>query len=350
MDHAQKLELFKEVMDGVYGEYTDESWKPKHYADNKGRYLWTDAFGVCNYLTLYCETNEAKYLHQAERLVEDVHNTLGKNRAQTTRLGNSTEQHPLNGGLRIGKVHAEGHPDGDGQYFHYLTKWAFALNRMSLVKRECKYNDWAIELIKAIHPYFVFNRNTDRPRMVWKTTIDLSAPAVPSEGNLDPFDGYVTYRIVASHSTSGVLAQEILDMEKMVFNKYNRYSSDDPLDLGEALWITHNFPSEKWSKKVSSVSLLSLEYLWKEGYFSMPTSMRLAFREFGTTIGVQVHPDASAEWKQNRVSKLHEMWKPKLLKRDNDITPTMFCASLIPGVWCATYDKLFANNWETKSR
>lgn len=26
------------------------------------------------------------------------------------------------GGLRIGKVHAEGHPDGDGQYFHYNTK------------------------------------------------------------------------------------------------------------------------------------------------------------------------------------------------------------------------------------
>ncbi len=32
--------------------------------------------------------------------------------------------------------------------------------------------------------------------MYWKMSIDLSRPLVTSEGNLDPYDGYVTYRIV----------------------------------------------------------------------------------------------------------------------------------------------------------
>ncbi len=32
--------------------------------------------------------------------------------------------------------------------------------------------------------------------MYWKMSIDLSRPLVTSEGNLDPYDGYITYRIV----------------------------------------------------------------------------------------------------------------------------------------------------------
>ena len=35
-----------------------------------GRYLWTDAFGVVNYLTLACETGEARYLEQAAGLIQ----------------------------------------------------------------------------------------------------------------------------------------------------------------------------------------------------------------------------------------------------------------------------------------
>ena len=50
------------------------------------------------------------------------------------------------GGLRIGKPHSEGHLDGDGQYFHYLTKWAFALDRMSLACGDPKYHRWAVQV------------------------------------------------------------------------------------------------------------------------------------------------------------------------------------------------------------
>jgi len=33
-----------------------------------------------------------------------------------------------------------------------------------------------------------------------------------------------------------------------------------------------------------------------------------------TTIGVQVHPQASAEWKESRVAQIHDIWSSKLLK------------------------------------
>lgn len=54
-----------EVMEEVYGKYTSELWIPKAYKDNKSRYLWTDAFGVCNFLSLFNETKNRDYLKQA---------------------------------------------------------------------------------------------------------------------------------------------------------------------------------------------------------------------------------------------------------------------------------------------
>lgn len=69
------------------------------------RYLWTDAFGVVLYVSLYAELGEERWLDEAERLVVDVERVLGRRR-----------------GLRIGEA-----PDRDGQYFHYLAMWLFAL-------------------------------------------------------------------------------------------------------------------------------------------------------------------------------------------------------------------------------
>ena len=42
------------------------------------RYLWTDAFAVCNYLELYRHTSDAEFLKLALTLVDQVHITLGK--------------------------------------------------------------------------------------------------------------------------------------------------------------------------------------------------------------------------------------------------------------------------------
>ena len=44
------------------------------------RYLWTDAFAVCNFLELYSQTKDEKYKEFALRLVDQVHNILGRHR------------------------------------------------------------------------------------------------------------------------------------------------------------------------------------------------------------------------------------------------------------------------------
>jgi hypothetical protein len=41
------------------------------------RYLWTDAFAVCNFLGLHRRSSEGRYLDLALRLVDQVHHVLG---------------------------------------------------------------------------------------------------------------------------------------------------------------------------------------------------------------------------------------------------------------------------------
>lgn len=128
---AGRLAAFKAVTEHVYGACppggaVGSAWRPRTYADNKSRYLWTDgergvragtrrcpcctaalhtgrgrrrhataarplqpprlhappltcarvlyhcpaAFGVCNYLTLACETGERRWLEQADALIQ----------------------------------------------------------------------------------------------------------------------------------------------------------------------------------------------------------------------------------------------------------------------------------------
>jgi hypothetical protein len=175
------------------------------------RYLWTDAFGVCNFLGSYDQTGQKTFLDLALRLVDQVHQTLGRHREDDSRRGwisglgeQEGEGHPTRGGLRIGKGLNERGPrdpydeslewDMDGQYYHYLTKWMHALHRASGATGDLTYHAWAIELAKTAHAKFVYTSSPGRPkRMYWKMSIDLSRPLVPSMGHHDPLDGFVTY-------------------------------------------------------------------------------------------------------------------------------------------------------------
>ena len=51
------------------------------------RYLWTDAFAVCNFLGLYEKTGDVKWKELALSLVGQVHSTLGRYRKDDTRVG-----------------------------------------------------------------------------------------------------------------------------------------------------------------------------------------------------------------------------------------------------------------------
>ncbi len=179
------------------------------------RYLWTDAFAVCNYLGLHRATGDQEHLDRAVALVDQVHRVLGRHRPDDSRTGwisglseEEGRRHPTAGGLRIGKPRPERRPDEpydsqaewdrDGQYFHYLTRWMHALGAVTRETGDRTFHRWAVELARAAHAAFVYELPGGRKRMYWKMSIDLSRPLVPSMGAHDPLDGLVTLAELAA--------------------------------------------------------------------------------------------------------------------------------------------------------
>jgi len=154
------------------------------------RYLWTDAYAVCNLLGLARATGDAQQAELALRLIDDVHHVLGQHRPDDRRRGwisglppDQGEAHPTRGGLRIGKPLPERQPaepfderlewDRDGQYFHYATRWMHALDQTARALGQPLFNAWAQELALAVHRGFVYAPPDGRRRMYWKVSIDL---------------------------------------------------------------------------------------------------------------------------------------------------------------------------------
>lgn len=351
---------FLKAMESIYGPFPDSTdpnlstWTPPPAAEgHRGRYLWTDGFAVVNFLTLHKFTGEDRYVTLAANLVSTVHNILGYTRDGQSRLPGATDDHPLNGGLRIGKLDESG-PDGDGQYFHYLTVWMFALNRVTVVTGNKWYNDQAVSLAKAVLPRFMTNMSSDRPRMYWKLSMDLSRPLVTSEGNLDPIDGYVTYKLLQDTSDDEtVLQDEIAAFKKIVDTKWRYYSSSDTLDLGMTLWTAHWLSSEDtWAATISRRAISCLGFLVQDGYFDEPVSRRLAFREFGTALGLRVamawvdEADTIHSKLQALPDQICKTWEdaglvPVATKELEGrmaelmpITAVMYASALIPGIMC----------------
>ena len=136
------------------------------------RYLWTDAFGVCNYLALARAHDDEVFLDRARKLVEQVHEVLGayaENDPRNGWLGGMGDQEhadsPTRAGLRIGKGLPERGSDEafderrewdrDGQYFHYLTRWMHALELMAEATADAQYHQWAVDLAFAAFDGFV---------------------------------------------------------------------------------------------------------------------------------------------------------------------------------------------------
>ena len=126
--------------------------------------------------------------------------------------------------------------------------------------------------------------------MYWKVSVDLSQPLVSSEGNLDPIDGYVVFKLLQrTAGETSILKEEIDDYYKILVTKVPRYSSDDPLDLGMTLWTAHWLSEEEeWAASLSQKASQCLRTLsTSEDYFDLPLHYRLAFREFGTVLGIR---------------------------------------------------------------
>jgi hypothetical protein len=286
--------------------------------EHPGRYLWTDAFAVCNYLELFRQTGDGACRDLALALVHQVHHTLGRHRGDDARAGwisglseEEGEIHPTRGGLRIGKPLKERRldepPDDmlewdrDGQYFHYLTRWMHALDRVGRVTGDPTYVGWGIELAKAAHAGFVYDPlHGGKRRMYWKMSIDLSYPQVPSMGMHDPLDGFVTFnelRMTADHEfpSAGLpgLQAEIADMAEICRGSVS--PTDDPLGVGGLLadaarvaqiMAAGTIRSPDLLETVLNAALIGLKSFIKGGTLRLPATYRLAFRELGLSIGL----------------------------------------------------------------
>jgi hypothetical protein len=283
------------------------------------RYLWTDAFAVCNFLGLYRQTGEERYKNLALNLVEQVHDTLGRHREDDSRTGwisgleeMEGKKHPTKGGLRIGKGINERKQEEpfnerlewhrDGQYYHYLTKWMHALNRVSKVTDDSTYNEWAIDLAKTAHARFAYLPSaSDQKSMYWKMSIDLSYPLVESMGHHDPLDGWITYnqiQVTATKESKKVtgpyLSSELTDMEAICAGK--NWATNDPLGIGgllsdalkvAQLVINGQFEQTDLVETLLDAAVEGLGSYVRQGPLDYPADYRLAFRELGLSIGLR---------------------------------------------------------------
>lgn len=287
------------------------------------RYLWTDAFAVCNYLGFAEKTGDQAFLDLAIKLLDQVHETLAKHRSESSATGwlsglpeAEARLHPTCAGLRIGKALDERKEDEaqdetlewqqDGQYFHYLTRWMHALNRVALQTRNPLYNRWAIELARTAHQAFVYApANGEQKKMYWKMSIDLSRPLVQSMGHHDPLDGLVTYQqleaaaLRLADSTAGAdptlsLAAQIEDFSAMCAG--GRWATRDELGIGSLLTTACHIAELVADGLVADAGLLetllsdgatSLRAIAVDNRFDYPADYRLAFRELGLAIGLK---------------------------------------------------------------
>src|SRR6476469_6426978 len=157
-----------------------------------------------------------RYLDEAEGLVAEVNRVLGRPR-----------------GIRIGEE-----PDRDGQYFHYLAMWLYALSVLGRYRP--LYREQGVTLARQIHdPFVVPGRG-----VIWKMQEDLSGP-YPGYGfgAMDAFDGYVSYKLLGETE----LAREIAEMRAIMERQYANLRIDQDLGLGMMLWLSHFFPHEDWA-------------------------------------------------------------------------------------------------------
>ena len=262
------------------------------------RYLWTDAFAVCNFLALGMEDH-------ARALVTRVHHTLARHRDDDARIGwlsglegTEAEAHPTRGGLRIGKPMPERETidpfseklewERDGQYFHYLTKWMHALDVMGRATGEADYHRWAIELAVVAHRRFTYDTRAGK-RMYWKLSIDLMRPLVASMGHHDPLDGFIT-----AVQLGAVPPEVITDYASML--ELGQLATTDPLGLGgllvDACRVAQLVEHETWLRDVElldpllSGALIGLHMFLDGGGLDGGAERRLGFRELGLAIGL----------------------------------------------------------------
>jgi hypothetical protein len=165
----------------------------------------------------------------------------------------------------------------------------------------------------------------------WKMLEDLMAPYPGfGLGALDPFHGYVVYRLLDEDT----LAKEIREMKAIVERNYRNLAIHQDLGLGMMLWMAHFFPEEDWARVQRARSLATLEPMWIDppGYFcreSRTPAVKFAFTNFGVSLGLQ----AVEAWPERavRLNLFFETYSSGDQYDAEAITHVMACVSSFPG-------------------
>jgi hypothetical protein len=131
--------------------------------------------------------------------------------------------------------------------------------------------------------------------MIWKASIDLSRPLVPSMGHHDPLDGFVTsIELEATARTFDLaplprLEGQAADFAQMLDRQ--ALATSDPLGLGGLLVDACRLAqleraSQDLIASLLAASLTGLRHYVAQSDLRAPAHRRLGFRELGLAIGL----------------------------------------------------------------
>jgi hypothetical protein len=338
--------------------------------NERRRYLWTDAFAVCNFIELFVRTGNEFYRQCATDLIAQVHHVLGRYRADDYRHGwisgldeEAGKRHPTMGGLRIGKPLRERQTsepvderlewDRDGQYFHYLTKWMHALCRAAVVTGHRAHAKAAIELAEVAFKDFARkSASGDVVGIYWKMSTDLSRPLTSAVGLHDALDGFLTFWEV-QHVVSKTNAKTSNDLTAAVQSmphlcRARDWSTSDPLGIGGLLFDACRL-AQLPQRHDDDGLLESIENAYDNGVGAFvasrllirPISQRLAFRELGLAIGLKAVPIILDATKQamNSYGGFSKRWHLQYQSLADEIVRTWLACTQSPDeLWQAHED------------
>lgn len=268
------------------------------------RILSTDALGAVLLLSLFEADGDYGHRLQIRQLLMNVQRALGRERGMC-----STDA------------------EGPGiQSFRDLGMWMFALYRLGRIDETCRRR--GIDLVHEIHDRFVQRGRGVHAEMHEHLGAPLSGTGW---GELDPFLGYVVYRLLDELE----LARPIEEMHELVERRHRDLVLTRGVELGVMLWLTHFFPEEPWARlqRQRSLELLARRWVPEHGYFCWRPrehDPEWAVANHAIALGLQ-----AIEEMPERVERLRmSLWEHRSRANDDRdaVGHVMACNACFPGL------------------
>lgn len=147
--------------------------------------------------------------------------------------------------------------------------------------------------------------------------MDCHRPLVRSQGSLDPIgDLLISRKLDDTSDDHSILAEESRDYQRVNDQMSKQPVSHDTPDLGMTLWSSHWLAyQESYSTNLQRQAAEQSRILYERGYGNETLSGRLAFREYGTCLGIGCVEKLDGKLQQFRDRGLHTR------ERHRDNTP-----------------------------